>query len=180
MEIINREYELGVLNSAYAENTSQFIVLYGKRRVGKTTLVKEFAKNLPHIYFLADKTTEKDQLLAISERIGLLYGDEFLLSRRFGSWHEVFKYLKIKGRVVLIIDEFLYLIEANRAIPSIFQKGWDEELSGSGIYLILLGSSIGMMETEVLGYRSPLFGRRTGQLLVSALDFHHARKFFFE
>lgn len=178
MEFVNREYELGVLNSAYEEKASQFIVLYGKRRVGKTTLVKKFARNLPHIYFLADKATEKDQLLAISERIGLLYGDEFLLSRGFGSWHEVFRYLKTKGRVVVIIDEFPYLIEANRAIPSIFQKGWDEELKDSGVYLVLLGSSIGMMETEVLGYKSPLFGRRTGQLLVSPLDFRHARKFF--
>jgi hypothetical protein len=178
MEFINREYELGVLNSAYAEDTSQFIVLYGKRRVGKTTLVKEFARNLKHIYFLADKATEKDQLQAISERVGLLYGDEFLLSRGFGTWQEVFRYLKPKERVVLVIDEFPYLIEANRAIPSIFQKGWDEELKDSRVYLILLGSSIGMMETEVLGYRSPLFGRRTGQMLVSQLDFRHARKFF--
>ena len=178
VEFINREYELGVLNKAYREDKSQFIVLYGKRRVGKTALVKEFARNLPHIYFLADKATEKDQLLAISERIGLLYGDEFLLSRGFGSWHEVFRYLKTKGKIVIIIDEFPYLIEANRAIPSIFQKGWDEELKDSGIYLILLGSSIGMMETEVLEYRSPLFGRRTGQLLVASLDFRHARKFF--
>jgi AAA+ ATPase superfamily predicted ATPase len=178
VEFVNREYELGILKSAYEEKASQFIVLYGKRRVGKTTLVKEFARNLPHIYFLADKATEKDQLLAISERIGLLYDDEFLLSRGFGSWHEVFRYLKIKGRVVLIIDEFPYLIEANRAIPSIFQKEWDEELKDSGIYLVLLGSSIGMMETEVLGYKSPLFGRRTGQLLVLPLDFRHARKFF--
>ena len=178
MEFINREYELDVLNKAYMVDKSQFIVLYGKRRVGKTCLVKEFSRNLPHIYFLADKATEKDQLLAISERIGLLYSDEFLLSRGFVSWHEVFRYLKTKGKVVLIIDEFPYLIEANRAIPSIFQKGWDEELKDSGIYLILLGSSIGMMETEVLGYRSPLFGRRTGQLLVASLDFRHARKFF--
>ncbi len=178
MEFINREHELAVLNKAYSEEAAHFIVLYGKRRVGKTALVKQFTHNLPHIYFLADKAPEKEQLRAISERIGLLYNDAFLLSRGFGTWQEVFRYLKTKDRVVLVIDEFPYLIEANRAIPSIFQKGWDEELKDSGIFLILLGSSIGMMETEVLGYRSPLFGRRTGQLLVSALDFRHARRFF--
>ncbi|WP_298434764.1 ATP-binding protein [Geobacter sp.] len=178
MEFINREYELEFLRRSYGEEKSQFIVLYGKRRVGKTSLVKEFTRDIPHVYFLADKATEKDQLQALSERVGLLFNDEFLLSRGFGAWHEFFRYLKGKGKVVVVIDEFPFLIEANRAIPSLFQKGWDEELKDSGGYLILLGSSIGMMETEVLDYRSPLFGRRTGQMLVTPLDFWHARKFF--
>ena len=178
MEFINREYELDYLRRSYREEKSQFIVLYGKRRVGKTSLMKEFAKGVPHIYFLADKATEKDQLLALSERVGLLYGDEFLLSRGFGTWYDFFRYLKGKGRVVVIIDEFPFLIESNRAVPSIFQKGWDEELKDSGVFLVLLGSSIGMMESEVLDYKSPLFGRRTGQMLVTPLDYWHARKFF--
>lgn len=178
MEFINREYELEFLRRSYREEKSQFIVLYGKRRVGKTSLVKEFAKSVSHVYFLADKATEKDQLQALSERVGLLFNDEFLLSRGFGTWHEFFRYLKGKGKVVVIIDEFPFLIEANRAVPSIFQKGWDEELKDSGIYLVLLGSSIGMMESEVLDYKSPLFGRRTGQMLVTPLDFWHAKKFF--
>lgn len=178
MEFINREYELSFLSEAYNKEGSQFIVLYGKRRVGKTTLVKEFAEKIPHVYFLADKTSEKDQLRALSEKVGILFEDEFLTSRGFGSWNDVFKYLKGKGKVVIIIDEFPFLIESNQAIPSLFQKGWDEELKESGIFLVLLGSSIGMMETEVLSYRSPLFGRRTGQMLISPLDFWHARKFF--
>ena len=178
MDFINREYELEVLRRAYLENKSQFMVLYGKRRVGKTSLVKEFARGVPHVYFLADKATEKDQLQALSERVGLLYDDEFLLSRGFGSWNEFFRYLKGRGKVVVIIDEFPFLIESNRAIPSLFQKGWDEELQNSGVYLILLGSSIGMMESEVLDYKSPLFGRRTGQMLVTPLDYWHASKFF--
>ncbi len=84
----------------------------------------------------------------------------------------------------LFIDKYEFvlsgplLIEANKAVPSLFQKGWDEELKDSRIFLILLGSSIGMMETEVLGYKSPFFGRRTGQLLIEPLDFWHTRKFF--
>lgn len=178
MEFINREYELEFLRRSYREEKAHFVVLYGKRRVGKTSLIKEFARDIPHIYFLADKATEKDQLQALSERVGLLFNDDFLLSRGFGVWREFFRYLKGKGKVVVIIDEFPFLIEANRAIPSIFQKGWDEELKDSGVYLVLLGSSIGMMESEVLDYKSPLFGRRTGQMLVTPLDFWHARKFF--
>lgn len=178
MEFINREYELEFLRRSYREEESHFIVLYGKRRVGKTSLVKEFSKGVPHVYFLADKATEKDQLKALSERVGLLFGDEFLVSRGFGTWYEFFRYLKGKGRVVVVIDEFPFLIESNRAIPSIFQKGWDEELKDSQVYLLLLGSSIGMMESEVLAYKSPLFGRRTGQMLVTPMDYWHARKFF--
>jgi AAA+ ATPase superfamily predicted ATPase len=178
VKFINRKYELEFLRRAYREDKSQFIVLYGKRRVGKTSLVKEFAGGLPHVYFLADKATEKDQLQALSERVGILYKDDFLLSRGFGTWHEFFRYIKGRGKVIVVVDEFPFLIEANKAVPSIFQKGWDEELKDSGIFLILLGSSIGMMETEVLDYRSPLFGRRTGQMFVTPLDFWHAKEFF--
>lgn len=178
MTFIDRERELGFLGESYKDKKSQLIVIYGKRRVGKTELVKQFFKGIPHIYFLADKAPEKDQLHLISEKVGLLFEDEFLLSRGFGSWHEFFIYIKNKGKFVVVIDEFPFLIEANKAVPSIFQKGWDEDLKDSGIFLILLGSSIGMMETEVLGYKSPLFGRRTGQLLIEPLNFWDAKKFF--
>lgn len=178
MKFIDRVRELEFLNNAYRENKSHFIVIYGKRRVGKTELVKQFFKDLPHIYFLADKAPEKEQLRMLSEKAGLLLKDEFLISRGFGNWYEFFKYIKGKGRIIVVVDEFPFLIETNKAIPSIFQKGWDEDLRDSEIFLILLGSSIGMMETDVLGYKSPLFGRRTGQVLIEPLGFQDARKFF--
>ena len=178
MAFINRENELNYLNNEYRGKKSRFVVIYGKRRVGKTELVKQFFKDIPHIYFLADKAPEKDQLQLLSEKIGLLFNDEFLLSRGFGTWYEFFRYIRNKGRIAVIIDEFPFLIEANSAIPSIFQKGWDEDLKNSGTFLILLGSSIGMMETEVLGYKSPLFGRRTGQLFIEPLTFWNSKKFF--
>lgn len=178
MAFINRERELEFLHESYRGNISRFLVIYGKRRVGKTELVKQFFRNIPHIYFLADKAPEKEQLRLLSEKVGLLYQDDFLLSRGFGNWYEFFKYIKDKGRIVIAIDEFPFLIEANKAVPSIFQKGWDENLKDSEIYLILLGSSIGMMETDVLGYKSPLFGRRTGQILIEPLSFHDSKKFF--
>ncbi|MBI5749334.1 MAG: ATP-binding protein [Nitrospinae bacterium] len=178
MVFINRENELNYLNNEYRGKKSRFVVIYGKRRVGKTGLVKQFFKDIPHIYFLADKAPEKDQLQLLSEKIGLLFNDEFLLSRGFGTWYEFFRYIRNKGRIAVIIDEFPFLIEANSAIPSIFQKGWDEDLKNSATFLILLGSSIDMMETEVLGYKSPLFGRRTGQLFIEPLTFWNSKKFF--
>lgn len=178
MVFINRERELEFLNELYKSNMPCFVVIYGKRRVGKTELIKQFFKNITHIYFLADKSPEKEQLKLLSEKVGLLYHDEFLLSRGFGNWYEFFKYMNDKGRIVVAIDEFPFLIKANKAISSIFQKGWDDILKNSEIYLILLGSSIGMMETDVLGYRSPLFGRRTGQILIEPLSFQDSKKFF--
>jgi hypothetical protein len=178
MAFINRERELKFLRESYGSNVSQFLIIYGKRRVGKTELVKQFFRNIPHVYFLADKAPEQQQLRLLSEKVGLLYRDDFLLSRGFGNWYEFFKYIKDKGRLVIAIDEFPFLIEANKAVPSIFQKGWDEILKDSEIYLIILGSSIGMMETDVLGYKSPLFGRRTGQVLIEPLSFQDSKKFF--
>jgi AAA+ ATPase superfamily predicted ATPase len=145
---------------------------------------------LPHIYFLADKAPDRDQLAQLSEKVGLYFQDDFLLSRGFGTWYDFFKYIKSKstpapagetvskGNFVMIFDEFPYLIESNPAIPSLFQKGWDEELSQVGVFMILLGSSMGMMETEVLGHKSPLFGRRTGQILVEPLPFTDAKNLF--
>jgi uncharacterized protein len=153
-------------------------VVYGKRRVGKTELVKQFFADKPHLYYLADKTSALDQLNTLSAKLGDYFHDPFIAQRGFGAWEQVFAYLKDKGRFIWAIDEFPHLVEADPAIPSLFQKGWDEYLRDSQVYLILLGSSIGMMETEVLGYRSPLYGRRTGQLLLQPLDFVDARQFF--
>ncbi|MDQ7824984.1 MAG: ATP-binding protein [Candidatus Eremiobacteraeota bacterium] len=178
MHFIDRERELMYLNEAYQREGSQFIVIYGKRRVGKTELVRRFFTGIPHIYFLAEKSSEKDQMVMLSEKTGLAFQDDFLLSRGFGAWREFFRYVRDKGRIIVVVDEYPYLVESNAAIPSIFQSGWDEELKDSQVFLVLLGSSIGMMETEVLGYRSPLFGRRTGQILVEPLSFWDAKKFF--
>ncbi|MBF0408883.1 MAG: ATP-binding protein [Candidatus Riflebacteria bacterium] len=175
---VNRKRELGFLRDRARNKTGEFIVIYGKRRVGKTELVKQFFKGIPHVYFLADKTSEKEQLRNLAEKIGLFNNDSFLLSRSFGTWQEVFTYLKTHGSMALAIDEFPYLIESNSAVPSIFQRGWDEYLKDSEVFLILSGSSIGMMETEVLGHKSPLFGRRTGQLRVEPMDFFEAKDFF--
>lgn len=175
---VNRDAELSFLRRSYLEDGSKLVVIYGKRRVGKTALVKEFSKDRPHIYFLADKAPDRDQLRQLSEKVGLYFQDDFLLSRGFGVWYDFFNYIKSKGKFVMIFDEFPYLIESNPAIPSLFQKGWDEDLSQSGVFLVLLGSSMGMMETEVLGRKSPLFGRRTGQILVETMPFNNAKEFF--
>jgi len=154
------------------------IVLWGKRRIGKTELVKQFIKNKPHIYFLAENTHEKEQLTRFSSALGEFFKESLLATRGFSNWEESFRYIKEKSRrFVLVIDEFPHLIQSNNGIPSILQRIWDEYLSQSPVFLILLGSSVAMMETEVLGVKAPLYGRRTGQWKVQAMTFDEMRNF---
>lgn len=172
MDFIDRDKELLFLEEKWRERKAQFIVLWGKRRVGKTELVKQFIKDKPNIYFLSESTNNIEQMKRFSSAIGQFFKEPLLATRGFAGWEESFQYIRDKKkRLVLVIDEFPYLIESNRAIPSLFQKAWDEYWSKSNIYLILLGSSIAMMENEVLGYKSPLYGRRTGQWMVDPMAF---------
>ncbi len=172
MPFIDRKKELSFLEEKWLEDKPQLIVLWGKRRVGKTELVKQFIKSKPSVYFFSENTSNKDQLRKFSLSIGKFFNEPLLETRGFAEWEESFKYIKEKNRkFVLVIDEFPYLIQSNPAIPSLFQLAWDEYWSKSNIYLILLGSSISMMETEVLGYKAPLYGRRTGQWLVEPMSF---------
>lgn len=180
---INRDQELAFLNAAYKLKKTQFIILYGRRRVGKTELVKQFFQDKDHIYFLADQSSEHDQLKQLAEQMGTYFGDDYLRDHAFGRWEEVFRYLAaklpdLKKKLIWVVDEFPYLVQANSAISSIFQKGFDEHLKDSGIFLILMGSSIAMMESETLAYKAPLYGRRTGQIRLEPLDFEASRQFF--
>ncbi|BAL80392.1 ATP-binding protein [Caldisericum exile] len=180
MRFIDREKELSALERFWKENKPQFVVIYGKRRVGKTELIKQFIKDKPHIYFLAQKISDNDNLKMLSKLVGEYFKDIILQSSGFANWQTFFAYLKekIKEKIVVVIDEFPYLAEANKGISSIFQAGWDEFLKETPVYLIICGSSIAMMEQEVLGYKAPLYGRRTGQILVKPFDFYEASAFF--
>jgi len=172
MNFINRKEELSFIESKYQGKNAQFIILWGKRRVGKTELVKQFVRNKPHVYFLSESTSEKEQLSRFSKSIGQFFDEPLLETRGFTSWEESFQYVKAKKkRFILAIDEFPYLMLSNPAITSLFQKAWDEYWHDSRIFLIIFGSSMTMMENEVLGYRSPLYGRRTGQWRVDPMTF---------
>lgn len=175
---INRERELAFLETVWSQKAPQLVVLWGKRRVGKTELIKQFMSGKPHIYFLGESTSEPQQIRHFSEALAAFFKDPLLETRGFAGWEEALRYLAArKEKILLAIDEFPYLIESSRAIPSLFQKAWDEHLSKSPLHLILLGSSISMMEEDVLGLRSPLFGRRTGQWRVDPLSFVSAALF---
>jgi uncharacterized protein len=157
MQFVDRKAELAVLERACNEPGFQFIPVYGRRRVGKTRLVQEFMEGKRAIYFLADRIAESEQLRGLGQMVGDSFSDPILKDVGFRDWHQFFRYLKGKtvGRLILVLDEFPYLVTSNKAISSIFQKGIDEHLKQTDIFLILMGSSIGMMEKEVLFYKAP-------------------------
>lgn len=179
MKFINRKSELEALNEKWESGDPQMVILYGKRRVGKTELMKQFGKKKPFVYFLADKRNQIEQLREFGRIVGEFSRDTVLVKHGFTDWIEAFQYLKnLNKQFVLAVDEYPYLVESDPATSSLFQKGWDVYLKESGIFLLLSGSSIAMMESETLIQKSPLFGRRTGQLLVEPLSFEQAWKFF--
>lgn len=180
MRFIDREREMRALNAFWKGKKPQLIVVYGKRRVGKTELIKQFIRKKPHIYFLAQKINEHENLKLLGETAGEYFKDDLLKRRGFESWKWVFEYLgkHVKKRLVFVIDEFPYLAEGNKAVSSIFQSGWDEYLKDTPVFFILCGSSIAMMEEEVLSYKAPLYGRRTGQIFLKPFPFLLLRKFY--
>ena len=180
MKFIDRERELGALEKFWRKREAQLIVIYGKRRIGKTELIKQFVQNKPHIYFLAQRMNEQENLKLLAEAVGEFFDDEILKRKGFENWKWFFEYLKKhqKKRMVMVIDEFPYLADANKGISSIFQAGWDEYLKTTPIFLILCGSSISMMEEEVLSHKAPLYGRRTGQIFLKPFPFSVARRFY--
>jgi len=175
---INRKAEMSLLEKRFKGNKAEFIVVYGRRRVGKTALLLEFLRRSGGIYLLARETSEAENLRRFSQRLAEHFNDDFLRKNPLQSWDAFFEYLHQKSgeRLAVVIDEFPYLVKANPALPSILQEYWDLKLSESGIFLVICGSSVSMME-RLLGYKSPIYGRRTAQLRVSPLGFFEARGF---
>jgi len=181
MKFVNRHYELRFLEDACARDGFQFIPIYGRRRVGKTRLVREFLRGKRGVYFLADAASEREQLKNLGREVGEFFQDVILAASGFQDWPQAFAYLTEKSReerFIFAVDEFPYLVNANPAVSSIFQKGVDLHLRDSRLMLLLTGSSIGMMEEEVLFSNAPLYGRRTGSLEVKEMPFTALEELF--
>ena len=180
-QFINRERELNALNEQYYKETASFIVIYGRRRIGKTTLIKEFIKDKKALYFLANEENEAISMKRFTEALSDYTGQEYLKNAAFKSWNDLFEvFLKYdqKEKKLLIIDELPYMVGTNPAFPSILQWVWDAWFGNKNIMLILCGSLINMMEKFTLNYGSPLYGRRTGQIKLKQIDFTHYHKFY--
>lgn len=173
MRFIGRKNELHTLNTEYNRNSS-FVVIYGRRRVGKTTLIKEFLKNKTAFYYLATEELESQSMKRLANVIARTTKNTLLQKIEFTDWLDLFQLIadyKPEEKKVLVIDEFPYLVKTNPAFPSILQNAWDEFLKDSNVMLILSGSLIGMMQKHALSYDSPLYGRRTAQMRLTPLPF---------
>jgi len=178
---VDRKNELKFLNEEYEKKGSSLIILYGRRRVGKTALIKEFGKNKDMIYFLATEESEIQNRESFKKIIANNLKNDLLDNSIVDNWEILFKTItdtEFKGKKLIVIDEFQYLGKINSSFPSIFQKIWDENLKDKNIMVILCGSLINMMEAQVLNYNSPLYGRRTGQIKLKQIPFKNYKEFF--
>ncbi len=173
MKFLGREKEILDLEKEYARDGG-FVVIYGRRRIGKTTLIKQFIKSKTAFYFLATKEVESQSMKRFAGVIARTTGNSVMQKAAFSDWLDLFQAVadyRPNEKKVLVIDEFPYLVKVNDSFPSILQNAWDEILKDSNVMLILCGSLISMMKKHALSYESPLYGRRTAQMRIAPLPF---------
>lgn len=173
MKFLGREKEILDLEKEYTRDGG-FVVIYGRRRIGKTTLIKQFIKSKTAFYFLATKEVESQSMKRFAGVIARTTGNSVMQKAAFSDWLDLFQAVadyKPNEKKVLVIDEFPYLVKVNDSFPSILQNAWDEILKDSNVMLILCGSLISMMKKHALSYESPLYGRRTAQMRIAPLPF---------
>ena len=179
---IGREAELKFLEDKYQEGRGQLIVLYGRRRVGKTETLREFCKGKPHVFYSCTQSTDKVQLVKFSQ----LMLKEDIPARdyitEFADWEKAFHAtLDLPygdSKKLIVIDEFPYMCKGNDSIPSILQNLWDSELKDANVMVILCGSAMSFIEKELLAEKNPLYGRATGIYKMEAMGFYDAARFF--
>lgn len=178
---VNRTKELESLEKQYATDQSSLVIVYGRRRVGKTALITEFLKRHPDsLYFLATEESETQNLNYFKAQVAEFTGNE-LLKTAAVDWFTVFKTLidyKTETKKIIVLDEFQYIGQSNAAFPSVMQKVWDALLKEANVMLILCGSLVSLMKSQTLDYSSPLYGRRTGQIKLKQIPFNHYHAFF--
>ena len=175
-----RENELRDMNRRYNKGNFECLIVYGRRRVGKTALINEFCKDKPTVFFSALNASDKENLEALSKAIyekdhpGM---DSAPVYQSFDAAFDEITHMAEKERLVFVIDEYPYLAKANKSISSRLQHIIDHTWKNGQLYLILCGSSMSFMEYQVLGYESPLYGRRTGQYKIQALTYKEITAF---
>lgn len=178
---VDREQEMATLQSEYDRDCSALVVLYGRRRVGKTTLISEFIKNKKALFFLASEESESQNRLAFQEKAADFLNSDLLKNVEVKSWDVLFRAIMdthFDSKPVIVLDEFQYLGKSNPAFPSVFQRIWEEILKDRQVMVILCGSLISMMQSQTLAYDSPLYGRRTAQIRLKQIPFAYYHQFF--
>lgn len=175
-----REEELQTMNRRYEKGRFECIVIYGRRRVGKTALINEFCKGKPTVYFSALSASSQENLEALSKAIYICKNPGSPTAPTYRSYEDALDEITAMARqqrLVFVIDEYPYLAKAEKSFSSRLQHIIDHQWQGGQLYLILCGSSMSFMEYQVLGYESPLYGRRTAQFKIQALTYREMTQF---
>lgn len=178
---IGRKLEMEFFNSLYNSAKAEFVALFGRRRVGKTEFLTEFCKDKPTMFYTCREYTDKKQFEEFSDAV---FSFDYSLKKKkraFVDWNDAFSTLadiKIDGKLVVVIDEFPYMVKGDKSIPSILQVLWDHLLKECNIMLIVSGSSVSFMQDEILGSKNPLYGRMTAVYKMEPLPFDDAIRFF--
>lgn len=177
-EFVNRKEELATLMERFDTGGTEFIVVYGKRRIGKSTLLQRFMEDADGIYFFCRIESQKEMLKRFSAQIAEEMDMEYLKEAPFTTWDSLLDFFirNTTDNFAIVFDEFPYAVGANPALPSIFQNYLDTKLRKTNLKIIICGSSVAMMES-LLGYKSPLYGRRTAQMNIGQMNFKNSCKF---
>ena len=170
---VGRKMEMEALCKSYMKDAFQFPVIYGRRRVGKSTLINEFCKGKKAIYFVAVQSTAKENLAILSTQILAALAPE-APGNPFPTFREAIDYVFERAkteRIIFAIDEYPYLAESDVSVSSVLQAAIDKYQQDSRLFLILCGSSMSFMENQVMGHKSPLYGRRTSQFKLLPFDY---------
>lgn len=178
LTFIDRCEELSFLEKRFQKKEFEFFVIYGRRRIGKTELIKQFIKNKNAIYVVCDKSGLKRNMHRLKKKIAEHFHEPIIETN---DVEEIFSYLSKKAknqRLIIVFDEFSYLVEKDDSVPSQFQRAIDNYLTHSDSFLILCGSSISMMEKGVLSHKSALYGRKTAHIKLDEMPFYSFSDFF--
>jgi len=179
---IGRKNELDALSKAYHSHKSEFAVIYGRRRVGKSELILQFIKDKPAVYYLGKEAPTAFQIKEFLKESAEATKEPLFLNYSTENWKEAFSIVTERWnkdyKLIIALDEFQWIVEKCPELLSFIQELWDRIWKNSKkIMLILCGSYIGFMERKLLSNKSPLFGRRTIQILLNPFDFYDAGKF---
>lgn len=177
---LGRKEELSIMEDLYKSARFEFLVLYGRRRIGKTSLLQEFSRSHKTLMYSAQEKNDALNLLDFSKSVQNYFDGSFF--GEFPDWEVAFDYITKKTseteKLVLIVDEFPFIAQENPSIKSILQHTIDRNWKNKNIFLILCGSSVSFMEDEVLAHKSPLFGRSTAHIELNAFDYLESAEFF--
>ena len=176
---VARETELQTLERLYQQPSFQMAVVYGRRRVGKTALLDEFSKGKRTLFFTAQQKSNALNLRSFSRTVYEFFGLP-AATGPFETWDAALSFVAAQAsrqeKLLFVFDEFPYAAEAEPALPSILQIAIDHAFLDTQVCMVLCGSNEGFMSSEVLGSKSPLYGRRTAQIRLQPFDYLDAAR----